>query len=200
MKDMAFIDIDTQYDFISPKGALYVKDSEKLIPNFKLLTKIAAKKDILVISTVDAHIKNDPEFKEFPRHCVIKTKGAKKIPETLLKKHIFMPLEVQDRNTLFKNAREFRQMIFKKSAYKEFIDLNILRLLKPFKSVFVYGIALDYCVKYAILDLLKTDIKVNLVVDATKAIDDKKGKEILALFKKNGVKFVKTTTLLSRIK
>jgi nicotinamidase/pyrazinamidase len=77
-----FYDVDTQNDFMNKDGALYVPDAELIKPNLKLLTDYAANKYIPILGSVDAHPKNDEEFKVFPPHCVIGTDGELKIPET----------------------------------------------------------------------------------------------------------------------
>lgn len=197
MKDIVFMDIDTQFDFMSPQGALYVKDANSLIPNLKTLTHFALNNDILIIATADNHKKNDPEFKQFPPHCVRGTQGAKKISQTLLKKHIIMPLGILTKRQLFNRIKCHKQVIFNKDTYDSFMDLNIMRALKPFKAVFVYGVALDYCVKCAILGLVQAGLEVNLVIDATQAIDTKAGQALLDSFKKIGVRLVKTKDVLS---
>ena len=37
-----------------------------------------------MVSTADAHAANDPEFKQWPPHCVAGTAGQRKPPETIL--------------------------------------------------------------------------------------------------------------------
>ena len=65
---IAFFDVDTQFDFINPRGKLFIKGAPKIISNFKKLTSFAKRKRITIISSIDTHIKNDPEFKIFPAH------------------------------------------------------------------------------------------------------------------------------------
>ena len=200
MREIVFIDIDTQFDFMLPQGKLYMNEAEEIIPNLKRLTETALKRDILIISTVDKHLKNDPEFKQFPAHCVEKSPGQKKIPQTLLKKHIFIPRKILSRKELLDKAKGYNQIIIEKNTYDVFTNFNFLRLLKPFESAFVYGVAVDYCVKYAVLGLLQNGLKVNLVMDAVSAVEPKEGKALLAQFSRNGVRLVKTKKVLSQIR
>lgn len=199
MKECVFIDIDTQCDFMLPQGRLYVNKAEEIIPNVKLLTEAAFKRDILIISTVDKHLKNDPEFKQFSAHCVEKSRGQKKIPQTLLKKHIFIPRKILTKKELLAETKRYPQIILEKNTYDVFTNFNLLGLLKPFNQAFVYGVALDYCVKYAVLGLLQRGLKVNLVRDAVSAVEPKEGRALLAQFENNGVKLVKTKEVLSQI-
>src|SRR5512135_1494803 len=86
-RPVCFIDIDTQRDFMLPGGALYVPRAETLLPALERLTRFAVDNGIPLISTMDAHETDDPEFARFPRHCVKDTPGYAKIPETLLPGH-----------------------------------------------------------------------------------------------------------------
>ena len=61
-----FFDIDTQIDFLYPAGALYVPGAERLVPLIARLNRIAP----ALVSTLDAHSENDPEFQSYPPHCV----------------------------------------------------------------------------------------------------------------------------------
>ena len=200
MKEIVFVDVDTQRDFMLSNGRLYINEAEKIIPNLKLLTEAAFKRDILIISTVDTHLKNDPEFKRFPSHCVEKTRGQKKISQTLLKKHTFISRKILTRKELFAKIKGYEQIIIEKNTYDVFTNFNLSRLLKPFNEAFVYGVAVDYCVKYAVLGLLQSGLKVNLVMDAVSAVEPKEGKALLAKFKDSGVRLVKTKEVINRLK
>ncbi|OGX25980.1 MAG: hypothetical protein A3J51_01930 [Omnitrophica WOR_2 bacterium RIFCSPHIGHO2_02_FULL_45_21] len=200
MKEIAFVDIDTQYDFILPRGKLYVKHAEEIIPNLKYLTRIAANNDILIISSVDTHIKNDPEFKQFPSHCIKGSPGQRKIPETLLKERAFIPQKILDRIQLFKKIKGCKQIIIEKNTYDLFVNFNLLGLLRPFQAAFVYGLALDYCLKYAVLGLLQAGLEVYLIMDAAKPVYPEAERPLLSNFKKSGVKLIKTKNVQSEIR
>lgn len=200
MKEIVFVDIDTQCDFILPRGKLYVKHAERIIPNLKELTRIAANNDILIISSVDTHIKNDPEFKQFPSHCIKGSPGQRKIPETLLKKHVFIPQKILNRRQLFNKIKGCKQIIIEKNTYDVFMNFNLPRLLKPFQAAFVYGLALDYCLKYAVLGLLQSGLEVNLIVDAAKPVYPEAEKPLLSSFRNNGVRLIKTKEIQAEIR
>lgn len=197
---IVFVDIDTQFDFIMPQGKLYVKGAKALIPALKRLTGIAKKFDIPIFSSVDTHIKNDPEFSQFPPHCVAGSRGQKKILQTLLKRRILILQDALDKNELFDKIKGYPQLIFQKDTYDIFVNRNLSRALKPFKAAFVYGVALDYCLKYAVLGLLKAGLKVNLVVDAVKPVDAGAGKAILSKFKTSGVQLIRAKDAAVRVR
>ena len=62
----AFLDVDSQLDFVNPSGALYVPGAERVVPAIARLNAYAAAKRIPLISTVDAHAENDVEFAAWP--------------------------------------------------------------------------------------------------------------------------------------
>ena len=86
-----FFDIDAQLDFLYPAGARYVPGAEQIVPAIARLNHYAAAHGIPVISTTDAHTENDPEFRDWPPHCVAGTTGQHKAEATLLEKRVVVP-------------------------------------------------------------------------------------------------------------
>jgi len=74
-----FFDIETQIDFLFPAGALYVPGAEKLLHVIARLNRQAA----ALVSTMCAHDEDDPEFQQWPPHCVAGTAGQLKAAETM---------------------------------------------------------------------------------------------------------------------
>ncbi len=77
----ALIIVDMINDFVHPKGVLYVKGSEGIIPFIKEKIKEFHEKDFPVFYTIDAHTEKDKEFTLFPKHAVKGTWGAEIIEE-----------------------------------------------------------------------------------------------------------------------
>src|SRR4029077_14644153 len=75
--------VDAQGDFMLPYRQLYVPGAEKLLPNIRKLTDAARRGEIFLVSHGCFHTANDPEFKQFPPHCVKGTAGAEFVPEAL---------------------------------------------------------------------------------------------------------------------
>src|ERR1017187_8037572 len=94
----AFLDIDTQLDFMVPAGALYVPGAELILPKVAELNRSAAANGIPVISTTCAHTEDAAEFKQWPPHCVAGTFGQQKPAVTLLEKRIVIPTSPCDLN------------------------------------------------------------------------------------------------------
>ena len=199
MRGITFFDVDTQYDFMNKKGKLYILDSNKIIPNLRRLIKFAQKKNILVASSLDSHIIGDPEFRQFPSHCLEGSKGQEKIASTLLRKKVIIENKKYKVGTLRKKIKGILQIILKKQKIDVFSNPNLKLILEGIKAAYVFGVALDYCVKSACLSLSKLGIKVFLVQDATKAVSIKGKEETLRLLKEEGVILVSTLKVIKRL-
>ena len=199
-----FWDVDTQYDFMTNDGKLYVSGAESIFSNLSHLTHIARQHDIPVFGSIDYHhpddeeITNHPDFiNTFPPHCLADTRGAVKIEETAPVNPVWVdskPLKSSELREVISDLS--REIIFRKQRFDVFTNPNtieILNMLKP-ESIFVYGVALDICVAHAINGMLKANLHadIHIVEDAVKAIYPKKADEFLVEWKKEGVKFVTT--------
>src|SRR5215813_5085556 len=91
MPRLLFWDVDTQVDFIHPDGKLYVPGAEKIVHNLRQLTEFAGRNHVLVVASACAHQDNDPEFEQYPPHCIVGTPGQKKITETRLGDAVTIP-------------------------------------------------------------------------------------------------------------
>jgi len=69
-RDTIFWEVDAQADFMLPGGKLYVPGAEKLLPNIRKLTDAARRGEVFLVSHGDFHPANDPEFRQFPPHCL----------------------------------------------------------------------------------------------------------------------------------
>jgi nicotinamidase/pyrazinamidase len=150
-----FVDIDTQIDFLFPAGALYVPGAERLLPAIAKLNQFASAQSIPLVSTTDAHSENDPEFRQWPPHCVAGTTGQLKPAETLVA----------------------NQIVVEKQALDVFSNPDFPALLKSLAAdrYVVYGVATDYCVRCAVTGLLDTGKPVALVTDAIAAVNPDDG-------------------------
>src|SRR3984885_806894 len=75
-KNFILWEVDVQADFILPGGSLYVTGAEELLPNIQKLTDAARRGEVFLVSHGCFHTPNDPEFQQFPAHCVKGTPGA----------------------------------------------------------------------------------------------------------------------------
>ena len=164
-----FFDVDTQLDFLYPAGALYVPGAESIVPNVAALNRYAAEHGIPVVSTMDAHTEDDPEFREWPPHCVAGTAGQQKPAATLIEPRITIGSEHQDFD-----LKDARQILLEKQSVDCFTNPNLPAVLDQLmvKSCVVYGVVTEICVKNAALGLLKAGLRVQLVTDAVRSLDD----------------------------
>ncbi len=167
-----FVDVDTQLDFMFPAGALYVPGAERLLPAFAQLTRHAAANGIPIVSTTDAHLEHDPEFRDWPPHCVAGTFGQQKAAATLLG---------TPQQTI---VRKRHIDVFAESPLEEVIaSLEAQRFL-------VYGLVTEYCVRTAALGLLKLGGKVEVVRQAIASLNDTDEKRTFAELETAGARLI----------
>jgi nicotinamidase/pyrazinamidase len=174
-----FFDVDTQIDFMYPAGALYAPGAERIIPTVSRLNRRAAETGAVVISSMDAHRENDPEFHEWPAHCVVNTVGQQKPARTLLEKRIVIPpAEVAER------IDGYQQIFLEKRHLDAFTSPNLPWILEALNAdrYLVYGVVTEHCVKFAAFGLLKTGRRVEIVTDGIRNLDDEQGKRVLSDF------------------
>jgi nicotinamidase/pyrazinamidase len=184
-----FFDVDTQLDFLYPAGALYVPGAESIVPQIAALNRYAAEHGIPVISTLDAHTENDPEFRHWPPHCVAGTAGQQKPAATLLEPR--MAIRSTRQNLVDFDLKDARQILLEKQSVDCFTNANLPALLDQLdaKSCMVYGVVTEICVRNAALGLLASGCKVTLVTDAVCSLDDAKRAQFLQEFGAAGGEF-----------
>lgn len=181
LSNLLFWNVDTQIDFVYPRGKLYVQDAEKLRPKWKELTQLAKKKKIRVVNTADHHYANSPELDSspdfintFPEHCMAGTRGADFIRETEPEEPMIFDWEKEYLLTpeLFESD-EHQNFVIRKDAFDVFegnpLTDTILKHLNP-ETVVVYGVTTNVCVDAAVRGLVKRGKEVYVVKDAIKEL------------------------------
>lgn len=181
---IVFWDVDTQNDFMNKNGLLYVPQSEIIKPVLKKLTDFAIEKNISILGSVDRHFPNDIELQKFPPHCMDKTSGQKKIPETNRNcfyvesrfSDLFDTMKYKS-SEIIEIVKSSNIIMFEKQSIDVFTNLTVDKILEKLDvtTAVVYGVATEYCIKEAVLGLRKRGIIVYVVSDAIKGInlDDK---------------------------
>lgn len=179
-KRIAFFDVDTQKDFMEPTGALYVSGAERLAGSLEALTRHARSCGIPLVASADAHAPDDPEFRQFPPHCVAGTSGAARIAATAVADARVVPNSPVGDAELDAAAR-VGEALFEKVHFDAFTNPNLERYLTRLGAdeFVVYGVATDYCVRAAVLGLLRRGWGVRLVTDAIAAVAADTGKRAL---------------------
>ncbi len=197
-----FVDIDTQHDFMDPRGALYVPQADEIVPNLRRLFAAATEHRIPVVSTADYHSQDDPEFTTygFPAHCVAGTPGQQRLADTLMSdRAVVDPDEPLDDVGVLLNR--YAQVICRKRMLDVWSSAAARRLLETIHADawYVFGVATDYCVKSAALGLAKAGKRTYVVTDAVKAITPEGQMAAIAEMTAAGVQFVDTDQVLSRV-
>jgi nicotinamidase/pyrazinamidase len=191
-----FWDVDTQADFMSPDGKLYMSKAQAIVPNLQRLTSWAKAHGIVIVASTDAHSADDPEFKLYPPHCVVGTAGQKKLRETLLADHVVIPAHPVRLSPSFLQTE---QIIVQKQTLDIFTNPNVEALLKLLgkPQIIVYGVATDICVVLVVRGLLDRGFQVKVVRDAIAALDDEAGRAALAEIQKRNGQLVTTDDVVS---
>jgi nicotinamidase/pyrazinamidase len=182
-----FIDVDSQLDFVYPAGALYVPGAERILPAIAALNRFAAAHGMPVISTTDAHAENDPEFKQWPAHCVAGTWGQRKPEATLLDRRVVIP----NRECPIEVAP---QIVVEKQTVDAFQVRNFSRAIEALQAeaFVVYGVVTEVCVLHAARGLLKLGKPVTIVTDAIKELSEAGARSAFTEICANGA-ILKTT-------
>jgi nicotinamidase/pyrazinamidase len=188
-----FFDIDTQLDFLVPAGALYVPGAEDLIPQIFALHQYASAHQIPVISSMDAHAENDPEFQQWPHHCVKGTWGQQKAAATLFSKRAVVPNVPMD----LSDALSAEQILLEKDQLDIFKTPNIAELLGRLNAdeYVVYGVVTEICVWLALEGLLRTGKTVTVLSDAIQSLSVENSHRVLSTYCSRGGK---VSTVLER--
>lgn len=176
-----FWNVDTQLDFISPKGKLYVEGAEKLRPKWAELTALAEKKSLRVVNTADFHYSNsaeldpNPDFiNTFPEHCMANTRGAVFVKETKPEDAVIFDWDKEYMITpdIFSQEKS-RNIVIRKDAFDVFEGSphtdTILKYLNP-ETVVVYGVTTNVCVDAAVKGLFNKVKKIYVIEDAIKEL------------------------------
>jgi nicotinamidase/pyrazinamidase len=178
-----FFDVDTQNDFMYPAGALYVPGAERIIDSIAQLNRHAAATGSPLVSTMDAHLENDLEFRSWPAHCVAGTAGQQKPQSTLLSNRLVIPA--------FDSAERidtYQQLLLEKRHLDCFTNPNLEGLLLAFDAerFVVYGVVTEVCVKFAAFGLLDRGKEVEIVTDAVCSLKADEADKVFAEFQSKG--------------
>lgn len=191
MSGLLFWDVDTQMDFVFPGGKLYVPGAEKIVANLKGLTEVAASQGIPIVATTDAHSPSDPEFAQYPPHCLAGTPGQRKVEGTVLQRHYVVP---NRKINLPANLDQFPQIVIEKQATDVFTNPNMEAALKRLgeREIVVYGVVTEICVDLAARGLIQRGYRVHLVRDAIQHLDAAKGRATIEYVRQRGGRLLTT--------
>ena len=202
-----FWDVDTQVDFISPSGKLYVPGAEALAHNLGRLTDFAHANGIRIVASSDNHDPDDaelsdtPDFSDtFPPHCLRGTPGQARIPETALNSPLLIEPEDPADDLTAKLADHAGDILFHKHWFDVFTNPHVSPAVHALNitDAVLYGVALDVCVACAVEGLLERhpSLALTVVEDAVRGIDEDGRDAILGGWQARGVTITTTDTVL----
>jgi nicotinamidase/pyrazinamidase len=157
----ALLIVNVQNDFC-PGGALAVPNGDIIIPMLNRWISMAEAAGIPVFASRDWHPEGHISFQErggpWPRHCVQDQHGAEFHPALQLpySAHIISKATEADSD-----------------SYSTFGRTDLAGQLRKASvhSLWIGGLALDYCVKESALDAIRLGFEVHLLADATRAVN-----------------------------
>jgi nicotinamidase/pyrazinamidase len=199
-REFIFWEVDVQADFMLPGGKLYVPGAENLLPNIRKLTEVAQRGEVFLVSHGCFHTLNDPEFKQFPPHCVKGTPGAEFVPEALTRASIRIS---NDANAILPDdIFKYQQIILEKQTLDIFqtrlADTLVERLSATAEFV-VFGVVTEFCVSLAAKGLLKRKRRVAIVSDAMETLAAETGNKTLTELRGLGARLVTTDEILAKV-
>ncbi|QNM14998.1 bifunctional nicotinamidase/pyrazinamidase [Fusobacterium hominis] len=176
----ALILVDLQCDFCKD-GALEVKNGDMVIEVANKMIEVFEKNNNFIIATKDWHPKEHKSFAInsnskigevgtlngltqvfWPVHCVQNEKGSSFHPQLLPVKNVVYKgtdIHVDSYSAFFDNGK----------IHKTELD-SILRA-NDIDTLYVMGLATDYCVKFTVLDALSLGYKVYVIYDGCKGVN-----------------------------
>ena len=177
----ALILVDIQNDFVAG-GTLEVPNGEQIVP----LVNVLASNFELVVATQDWHPQSHKSFASnhagrnpfdttilggldqvlWPDHCVQGSRGAEFHPLLDMR-----PVEAIFRKGMDPEIDSYSG--FYDNGHKKSTGLAGYLRERAVDSVYICGLAGDYCVFYTARDALKCGFRTSMIADATRAINDK---------------------------
>jgi nicotinamidase/pyrazinamidase len=200
-RDFIFWEVDVQADFMLPGGKLYVPGAEKRLPNIRKLTDAARRNEVFLVSHGCFHAVDDPEFAQFPPHCVKGTPGSEFVPEALADR--VARVENLDSAALPADLTKYQQILLEKQTLDIFQSRHAEALVERLGSTaefVVFGVVTEYCVSFAARGLLARNRKVAVVRDAIETLAAGAGGKTLSELEELGARFVTTEEALARLR
>ncbi len=145
--------VDMLNDFVRREGALYVKNSEKIVePIRRVLKEMRGKARVIYL--VDSHTKEDRELLIWPEHCLENSWGAEIIEE----------LKPEDKD-----------IVIKKKTYDGFFETELESILKKEKidTLIFMGVVTEICVFHTASSAALRGFKVVLLKDCVMSLNIK---------------------------
>ena len=198
-KKTVFWDVDTQFDFMRPEGALYAPGAESIIDRVSEIRRFALGHGYSMLADIDWHSLDNPEISDhpdmkttFPPHCLVGTAGAERVGYLGEVPIDYVDIGEADMDTLRKLVQKDQfHIVLRKQSLNVFDHPNthkLVDLVRP-GHVVAFGVALDCCVYYVLSELSKHDgVRLSLLQDGTKGLGTRPDEEVYQELRQRGVK------------
>jgi len=171
----ALIVTDFQKDFCNG-GSLAIKGGEKIM--YPLYDNLINLSFDLKVASFDWHPDGHSSFETWPKHCVQNTVGSSIYTEFKRDLDVFKGMHPEQEEYSNYKART-----------KNGEELHVVLKNEGIKTIFICGLALDYCVRYSAIDFIEGDFITYVILDACRAVDSKSTSEALYELSKKGCLF-----------
>jgi nicotinamidase/pyrazinamidase len=170
LRKAALLVVDVQLDFC-PGGALPVPKGDQVVQVLNRYIQLFWKRGCPVIASRDWHPVDSGHFQSgggrWPVHCVQQTRGAQFHPELMLPEETIIVSKGMGRQDEGYSALE--------GVLDDGTPVRDLLHRLGVKTLYVGGLATDYCVKASTLDALKGGFQATLLTDAIRGVELKHG-------------------------
>jgi nicotinamidase/pyrazinamidase len=168
---VALLVVDMQNDFADPRGSLHVAGAEAIVPVVNEQIALARSSRALTVFSQDWHPSHTPHFARdggvWPVHCVADTWGSEFYPT----------LDCPPGSPLIRKGTNgedgYSAFTMRDPDTGETVPTPLDMLLHEagVDTVFVVGLATDYCVRHTALDAVRLGYRTTVLVDGVAAVD-----------------------------
>jgi|SRR6266850_822400 len=165
-KKSALIVVDVQNDFC-PGGALGVRGGDQIVPVLNRYIEKFSQARLPIIATRDWHPEKTSHFKSgggpWPAHCIRQTQGAE----------FHADLKLGEEAIVLSKGTAPDEDGYSAFQARNVSGTTLAELLRRsgVETIYIGGLATDYCVKYTVLDGLQHGFRAVVLGDAIRGVD-----------------------------
>ena len=165
----ALLVVDVQNDFADPKGSLYVKGGERVVPFINAEIERAQGSGASIFYTQDWHPESTPHFAKdggiWPAHCVMDTWGAEFHPDL----SVVGPVVRKGSN----GEDGYSGFTMRDPRTGETLPTQLADLLAAAETtnLVIAGLATDYCVRSTVLDARDHGYPITVLEQGVRAVN-----------------------------
>jgi len=166
MQQSALIVVDVQNDFC-PDGALGISEGDRVVPVLNRYIEKFSQAGRPVVATRDWHPEKTSHFQSgggpWPTHCVRQTRGAE----------FHADLKLGDNALIVSKGTEPDEDSYSAFHGRDAAGTPLADLLRRagVKTIYIGGLATDYCVKFTVLDAIGAGFNAVVLCDAIRGVN-----------------------------